>query len=131
MKCSTCGATDHFRANCPQSGKGGKGGGGERSVTFGFTSAPSSPTGTAGAIQLAVMDSGAGNREAVPAMLATPQASSAPAAPPWGDEIYEPPREIFVVAGSQAGSDQVFANDPWQSASAVARQQQTQQQQPT
>ena len=102
MKCSICGATDHFRANCPRNNNsGGSGGGDGRHATFGGLASLSTRehSGTISAIQSAVRGSGSGDAEAAPAFM------TQDVAPPWGEEIFEAPRDIFTVFGEGEPQD--------------------------
>ena len=129
MKCHNCGSEDHLRAGCT---KGGGKGGSSSSGPPSFAPFVSDFAGLA----------------------ATPPQAEAPApptevAPPWGDDLFEPPSSIFMnlggnhdlgTGGSQAGEsdrsnqpgtegarpspprDPWIQNDPWRAAGAQNQQ---------
>ena len=108
MKCSICNSEEHFRANCPQN-QGGKGGKGKPSsssvVPFSGFSGYNGPV--------------------LATHVSQEPSSSREVAPPWGDDLFEAPSEVFTTFGTTneyqslpMNGDPWIGNDPWQAAAA-------------
>ena len=85
MKCSICGSDEHFRANCPQGKGGGKSSGAGAGPSFAGLAMPPG--------NLRQSASGSGSRVAEAASSRSHQRA---ASPPWEDDIFEPPRDLFA-----------------------------------